>query len=209
MTTREEHPELAKRLVGERLCLDFINTAYQVRETLREMLHSGEDLHAWLQRAEETYQRPLVAESAWSPEYGEKMLPTALALRTALRDLVQSVLDKTPPPAPALETLNATLRANPTYAQLEMVSEGFGETVITAPQENAWLIAIAQDAVDLLSHADLALLRQCEHPTCIRVFYDTTKNHKRRWCVEKCGTPSKAAAYYRRKVARLNHDSRD
>jgi predicted RNA-binding Zn ribbon-like protein len=62
-----------------------------------------------------------------------------------------------------------------------------------------WLAAIAQDAVDLLCNADLTSLKQCDGPTCIRFFYDTTKNHKRRWCsVEKCGSRAKAAAYYQR-----------
>ena len=62
-----------------------------------------------------------------------------------------------------------------------------------------WLLEVARDAADLFCDADLSLLKQCEADTCVRVFYDTTKNHTRRWCVEKCGNRMKAASYYRRK----------
>lgn len=203
--------DIQTMFAGGRLCLDFINTACQRRETALEFLGSVEELRGWLQNAEEISGRPLCdPEHTWDTAYGERMLSAALTLRSALREMVQSVIDHQPLPASALETVNAILRANPTYMRLESHAEGFRKTVAADPPAEKWLAAIAEDAVELLCNADLALLKQCEYPTCIRVFYDTTKNHKRRWCVEKCGSHSKAAAYYRRKVAksRPNHESK-
>jgi len=58
---------------------------------------------------------------------------------------------------------------------------------------------IAESAAWLLEHGDRALIRRCENPRCIRFFYDTTKNRRRRWCsMDACGSRAKAAAYYER-----------
>jgi len=195
--------EIHNLFVGERLCLDFINTACRRRETELEFLGSGEALRQWLRFAEGVHKKRLYDDEVWSVEYGESILFRAIALRSALRDLVQSVIENKPPPAVALETVNATLRANPTYSQISNTPDSFQESVVATHLDDTWLVTIAKDAVDLLCHSDLSLLRQCAYPTCVRVFYDTTKNHRRRWCVEKCGSHSKAAAYYRRKVAKI------
>jgi len=188
---------------GGRLCLDFVNTSCQRRGVDLELLGGGEALKRWLRLAESIMGKPLCPDDrAWETGYGERVLPRAIGLRTALRDLVRSVLERTPAPASALEAVNAVLRENPAYSQIGDGGEGFRESVSVCHPEDRWLVVIAKDAVDLLCHSDLSLLRQCECPTCVRVFYDTTKNHKRRWCVEKCGSKPKAAAYYRRKVAK-------
>ena len=62
-----------------------------------------------------------------------------------------------------------------------------------------FLVLIAVAAADLLCHGDLSLVKKCDNPRCILYFYDTTKNHARRWCsMAGCGNRMKAAAHYRR-----------
>ncbi|MEO7716821.1 MAG: CGNR zinc finger domain-containing protein [Capsulimonas sp.] len=185
---------------GGRLCLDFINTACLCRGVEIEFIGSGEELRQWVRMAETIFGRRLCGDGG--AEYWEGALPQAIALRSALRDIVHSVLEQTPPPAQALQTVNAVLESHPTYFQIGYDAQSFQESLLTNHPSEKWLSTIAADAVDLLCHANLSLLRQCACPTCVRVFYDTTKNHKRRWCVEKCGSAPKAAAYYRRKVGR-------
>jgi predicted RNA-binding Zn ribbon-like protein len=215
-TASETRPDLAfidtlyaKRGVptlfaGERLCLDFINTLCERRGVPVELLGSGEELRKWLRLAEGVTGKPLCPDdSVWTTDYEARILPRALALRAALHDLVLSVIEKTPTPREALETVNAVLRTNPTVLQIASTEAGFTESVSMRHPEDHWLTVIAQDAADLLCHSDLTLLRQCGCATCVRVFYDTTKNHKRKWCVEKCSSQTKAAAYYQRKKARV------
>jgi predicted RNA-binding Zn ribbon-like protein len=61
------------------------------------------------------------------------------------------------------------------------------------------LVPIAESAAWLLEHGDPSLVRRCEGPACVLLFYDTTRNRSRRWCsMEGCGSRAKAAAYYRR-----------
>ena len=188
---------------GGRLCLDFINTSCQRRGVDLDFLRNAEELIHWLRSAEIVHKRPLMGDGEeWSAEHGETRLAQAIELRDALHDIAESVLHKQAVPASALRVLNATLQDHPTYSQVSEHEGGFTEATTIAHRPDAWLAAIARDAVDLLCHSDLSLLRQCECPTCVRMFFDSTKNHRRRWCVEKCGSAPKAAAYYRRKIAR-------
>jgi len=190
---------------GGRLCLDFVNTSCQRRGVDVELIGSGEELREWLRLAEGVMGTPLCPDDAvWEAGYGERVLPRALGLRAALHDLVLSVIERASAPLEALETVNAVLRENPMYSQLGSDGAGFREIVSVRHPDDRWLVLIAKDAIDLLCSSDLSLVRQCECPTCVRVFYDSTKNHRRRWCVEKCGSLPKAAAYYRRKVARAS-----
>jgi predicted RNA-binding Zn ribbon-like protein len=62
------------------------------------------------------------------------------------------------------------------------------------------LFPIARSAADWLVAADWALLKKCANPSCILWFYDTSKNHSRRWCsMEGCGNRHKVTAHYRKK----------
>src|ERR1700736_4994761 len=50
---------------------------------------------------------------------------------------------------------------------------------------------------DFLANANLNYLHRCANTkTCTLYFYDTTKNHRRRWCsVAACGNRHKVAAF--------------
>jgi predicted RNA-binding Zn ribbon-like protein len=62
--------------------------------------------------------------------------------------------------------------------------------------------AIALDAFDLLTRADLSLLAQCQDAECGWVFLDSSPRHNRRWCVAAdCGNRNRARDFYRRSRA--------
>ncbi len=195
--------EIPNLFVAGRLSLDFVNTACERRGTPLEFLGSPVALQRWLQVAAEVSGKQLgCGDELSDAESGQRMLDRAIGLRTDLDALVRSVIEKEAPPAEALDAVNRALRATSACSQLSIEGPGFRESMLSGHPGDQWLFEIARDAVDLLCHSDLSLLRRCECPSCVRVFYDITKNHKRRWCVEKCGSQSKAAAYYRRKKAR-------
>jgi predicted RNA-binding Zn ribbon-like protein len=189
--------------VGGRLSLDFINTRCERRGVVLEFLTDPDALHRWLIWAEEiSGQNLLTTEEIWPEEYGKAVLARTIELRIALRDLALSVVNLLPAPEEAIATVNEALQARPAYRQIAATPTGFEEITITVRSGDQWLTKIAEDAVDLLCHSDPGLLRQCDCPTCVRVFYDNTKNHKRRWCTQKCGSAPKAATYYRRMMAK-------
>lgn len=185
---------------GGRLCLDFVNTACERRGDPLEFIGDEAALNQWLAVAAGIY-----GGQAWVAE-GAKSLDRAHTFRAALTRIVHAVRLGEPPVKTDLNALNAILKKHPRVWQLEHDLEGF-HVALAAGGGDAWLGEIARDAADLLAHGDLTLLRQCECETCVRVFYDTTKNHRRRWCVEKCGSRVKAANYYRRKRERSSAES--
>ena len=67
-----------------------------------------------------------------------------------------------------------------------------------APVEAA-LGSIALAAVELFTEGDFSRIKECGGHACGWLFYDTSKNNRRRWCeMEVCGNRAKQ----RRLVAR-------
>jgi predicted RNA-binding Zn ribbon-like protein len=58
------------------------------------------------------------------------------------------------------------------------------------------MIPVADSAADALVLGELVRVRRCAGPRCGRVFYDATRNGRRRWCdMTTCGNRAKAARH--------------
>jgi predicted RNA-binding Zn ribbon-like protein len=58
------------------------------------------------------------------------------------------------------------------------------------------MIPIVESAADALILGELPRVRRCADTRCARVFYDSTKNGRRRWCdMATCGNRAKAARH--------------
>ena len=62
------------------------------------------------------------------------------------------------------------------------------------------LAILARSLAEFLITADFKYLRRCANTdSCVLVFYDTTKNHRRQWCSNSmCGNRYKVAEFRRR-----------
>jgi predicted RNA-binding Zn ribbon-like protein len=131
------------------------------------------------------------------------LLRDAKALRMVVRAALTALAAGKALPAETLPALNHALASGPSRLRIE--ARGRGYATVREPLDPtpaAILAPIAESAAWLLEHGDAALVRRCENPACIRFFYDTTKNRRRRWCsMDGCGSRAKAAAYYRRRKA--------
>lgn len=184
--------------VAGRLCLDFVNTEVLQAGQRVSLLSTGEDLLAWLGSAK----LPPSALSA--------ALKEGLILRGALRSLAEALSQGQVAPHGTVAVINDVLQRSPGFSRIEPVAGEpgrYAEQTIASVTEPVHLLApIARDAAALLCHGDPSLVRQCENPQCILFFYDTTKNHGRRWCrMTACGNRAKAAAHYRRVKDRAPH----
>jgi predicted RNA-binding Zn ribbon-like protein len=57
-----------------------------------------------------------------------------------------------------------------------------------AEQLSAALSAVARDAIELISGADVDRIRECAAPDCAFLFLDTSRPGTRRWCaMNRCG----------------------
>lgn len=104
----------------------------------------------------------------------------------------------------ALERVNAVASGAP--PSIRAVRKGSGPLVRalgSAPECGALLAAVARDAVDLLTDPEaLARLRECEGESCRRVYLDTSRGRRRRWCSsEVCGNRERVARHRRRAAA--------
>jgi predicted RNA-binding Zn ribbon-like protein len=177
--------------------LDFVNTAYLDRGRPIELLPDVEHLIDWLVAAGLLGRAEAVRARAG--RHGAVLLDEALELRRALRELAEWLIDgHRTVPVRARAAINRVLAARSAYPQV--VGERLEQRMVTTNTQPIGILAgVAQSAADLLTHGDYGLVKQCVGPTCVTVFYDTTKNHARRFCsAAVCGNRFKAAARYRR-----------
>jgi predicted RNA-binding Zn ribbon-like protein len=167
------------------------------------LLGSFAGLVRWLCAAgaldEEGVRRSL--ERGGSPTQGAKTFVEAIRLRTALRRGAERLAAGKPPGEAMVAAVNRILARQPAYPRL--VREGGGYVTRLEPVSRSplqLLAPVAESAAWLLEHGDHSRVRRCAGSGCVLLFYDTTKNHNRRWCsMDGCGSRAKAGAYYRRR----------
>lgn len=191
--------------VGNLLCVDLVNTEVVAHGERVDRLGSVDDLLRWARAADLVDDAGLRRIPAgWrSSREAMRLLEDAKALRAILRATVEALSAGRPLPPELMPAINHALAAGASTLRLERHAGAY-TTVreVLDPSPAALLAPIGESAAWLLEHGDRALVRRCENPACIRFFYDTTKNRRRRWCaMDACGSRAKAAAYYRRRKA--------
>ena len=189
--------------LGERLCIDFVNTEIVDGGARVDLLRGFDDLVDWcvgaavIGRAEATAIRRRWTETA----EGRDAHRRAIELRATLRAMLEGIANgRGPVPPRVLEAINAVLGEGASERQVVRAGDGYQlrvRRIIETPGQ--LLAAIAESAATLLTADDLTRLRACQNPECVLFFFDTTKNHARRWCsMAACGNRAKVAAHYRR-----------
>ncbi len=191
-------------LMGGPVCLDFVNTLDdRFSGEPKELLKSYLDLARF---AEDTgildpmdVDR-LFESSQTSPEAAKRVLTAAIQLREAMYAVLWAIVTKKPVPAAALFTLNQYVQGAAQHARL-VPDNGRFEWGFEEARGNfeAPLWPIARSAADLLASDQVPFVRACASKTCLWLFLDTSKNHRRRWCdMTKCGNRAKFRRFYAR-----------
>ena len=181
-------------LIGNNLALDFVNSIM--------FDATAENLAAWavavglISEGDAEQSRP-----KWRPDQLERIS----TFRQRLRGMVESLLENGGISELDIDAVNRILRQGGRFVELQRTADSFVKRVeIDATDAANLLVPIAESFVDLLCYGNLDYLRQCENPDCILYFYDTTKNHRRRWCsMAACGNRAKASKFYKRKKERV------
>ncbi len=191
-------------LVAGALCLDFVNTlddrfSSEPKELLAsyiDLARFGEDTGildpAQVDRLFERSQR--------SPEAAKQALSAAIELREAMYLVFWALMQKKPVPQGALAAVNEFVQAAAQRSRLVQVNGSFEWRFDAVPDDfETPLWPIARSAADLLASDQLAFVRACASKTCLWLFLDTSKNHRRRWCdMTKCGNRAKFQRFYKR-----------
>ncbi len=189
--------------IGENLCLDFVNTEVIAGGNRTDLLRNFDDLVAWCAAAQlvSPAQASGMTRQWTGGRDAERTFKQAIDLRATLRVMVERLAAGRPAVLQAaLDRINDVLRTRAADLRIVRTKDGYETRYRPLFIEPAHLLVpIARSAADLLSTSDLTLVRKCQNPQCILYFYDTTKNHARRWCsMTGCGNRAKAAAHYKR-----------
>lgn len=136
-------------------------------------------------------------------KWEEYQLTEVSEFRQNLRETVINLANGRTMKSFEIDSINKILKQTGSYPKLQQTPEGFVKRFeIDLSEPRKILVPIAESIVDLICYGNLSYLRKCESETCILYFYDTTKNHKRRWCsMAICGNRAKAAKFYQKKKA--------
>ena len=192
--------------VGQYSWLDFVNTEFTKTDGYAtDALRDLPDLIAWLLEARliDPKQAQHAMKSWGRGEAAKRIYQNALGLRKALRVMAEQLANRRPAPRRSIDAINRTIRKRPGCVLLKRGAGQFQETTrLDLDEPDQLMVPIAQSASDLLCRGEPALVKRCANPACRAFFYDTSKNHTRRWCdPARCGNRMRVAAHYRRRRA--------
>ncbi|NUK11634.1 ABATE domain-containing protein [Streptomyces lunaelactis] len=181
------------RFDSGRICLDLVATSGSAPDAGEPLAEAGR-LGQWLVGA------GLVPAGTPLPAVDGQWAARFIELRDCLGRLVRAEIDELYA-EPALERVNVLAAGPPPGIRAVRTDDGsLVRALSAAPECAALLAAIARDAVELLTDpVARARLRQCEGDNCRRVYLDTSRGRRRRWCSsEVCGNRERVARHRRR-----------
>lgn len=182
-----------RRFDSGRLCLDLVATG-AASPGAADPLDGPEGLADWLVAA------GAVPEGTRLAGVDDHWLVRFRQLRSAVDRLLTAQLGGRRADG-ALERVNALAAGAPPGLCAVRAGDGALVRGLSAePGCEGLLAAVARDAVDLLTDpVALAGLRRCEGDHCRRVYLDTSRGRRRRWCSsEVCGNRERVARHRRR-----------
>ncbi len=142
------------------------------------------------------------AQATSQPTLAVRELARVHAVRSALREVIDSVAEQRAPRIGALDTVNRALHARQV---IELLPAPDGVAVdhrhVGDPIDDA-LARLADPLVVELTGGNPERIRICDNDRCRWVFYDNSRTGRRRWCdMSTCGNRAKAARHRARAKA--------
>ncbi|HEV8362498.1 MAG TPA: CGNR zinc finger domain-containing protein [Gemmatimonadaceae bacterium] len=190
--------------IGERLWLDFTNTDDVRRGVRTDVLRDFDGLLQWLAAAHvlDSERLALMRRRAQQqPAGASASLVDARRIRAAMRALAERGLSVERARLDAIAEINRVLGRSAGTRRVEERANGrFVRTFVPGGDAFAGLlIPVVESAADSLIGGELMRVRRCADARCPRLFLDTTRNSRRRWCdMATCGNRAKAARFRHR-----------
>jgi predicted RNA-binding Zn ribbon-like protein len=189
-------------LIAGEVCLDFINTLDdRFTSEPKENLSRYGDLARFAEDARilEPRRAQELIERGYQDADAARVLAPAIRMREAMYSVIWAVVNKKPAPATALAVLNGFIQESAQHANLVEQNGKFAWQFDNVSGFAAPLWPIARSAADLLASERMKFVRPCASRTCMWLFLDESKNHRRRWCdMTKCGNRAKFQRFYDR-----------
>lgn len=186
-------------------CLDFLNTVdWRTSASPEELLPDYDALVIWSLRAK-TITPPeaeaFLARAQKNPLEAQNALQKALIFREGAFALVDALRTGTAPVLEALERFHATLADVLPRLRIDVAGPSWQWGWDQDPEaldRPFW--PLVREMAEILVSEERFRIKQCATPGCGWVFWDTSKNHSRRWCsMEGCGNRAKGRRFSARK----------
>lgn len=186
---------------GSSLWLEFVNTDAAAQPTRGDLLRDFDALVGWLHGVgmlDSERAAGIRRRAQLQPASSAATVVDARRVRSALRVLAERGAQSTRVTDDAVLEINRVLGRSAGTRKVDRLEDGtFSRAFVpTGDAFAALMIPIVESAADMLVDGQIARVRRCANPNCHRVFVDTTKNGRRRWCdMGTCGNRAKAARH--------------
>jgi predicted RNA-binding Zn ribbon-like protein len=176
--------------------LDFLNTHELESGHLVDRLTEPADASSW-------FVEQGVLHAADARGWRDRDLDRVRAVRNALREVVDAVVEERKPDRASVELVNGALEAGAApRVELDGRTIRIGHRHAASPVDDA-LASLAAPIVGELASGRPDRFRTCANDTCRWTFYDASPTGRRRWCnMLTCGNRAKAARHRERLKAR-------
>lgn len=187
--------------IAERLWLDYVNTDDVRRSARVDLLRDFESLVRWMEAAgvfDLERASTMRRRAQQQPAGAAAAVVDARRVRAALRALAERGVQSELVRNESLQEINRVLGRSAVTRRVEGRTDGsFTRAFVPVGDAFAGLmIPLVESAADALINGELSRVRRCGDPRCPRVFYDSTRNGRRRWCdMATCGNRAKAARF--------------
>jgi len=197
-------PRARAPLAAGRLWLDFVNTDEAPRHAYTDALKTFDGYLAWLEAAallDAGRRAALQRRAQEQPASATAALHEARRIRSTLRPLAEhGVQASDRVTQAAVVEINRVLGRSSGVQRVEHDprDNSFHRAFLSSGDAFAALvIPMVESAADALVRGELSRVHRCAaEPPCPRVFLDTSRNGRRRWCdMKSCGNRAKAARH--------------
>ena len=193
------------KLLGGRLCLDFVNTLdWRGTENPVEFLNTYPDLMAWSRHVgictpAET--RQLLQTASHRQADARQTCKRAVRLRETIYRIFSAICQKNNPVPKDLSDFNKDLSASMKSSHIVRTKSGYSWAITGDKTRLGWVLnPVIRSAADLLISDDILNLKACADEACGWLFLDSSRNKQRRWCdMQDCGNRAKASRFYKKK----------
>jgi predicted RNA-binding Zn ribbon-like protein len=190
-------------LDGGRLCFDLVNTVHSWKtEDPTDFFLEYDDFLVWCRRLS----LRVPSKRTLSKYHDKRDFATALAkiiqVREVLYHMFSSIANGSVPGEAVTAAFNKYLAEALEKIRIQF-SPGKASVVIDDEKDALLgpLFHILKSCYDVLTLDDIGRIKQCS--TCGWIFYDSTRNNRRRWCNPlTCGSMDKSKRYYWRTKGR-------
>jgi len=194
------------KLLGGRLCLDFVNTLdWRGTDSPQEFLKTFDDLVSWSRHVGICSQREirkLYKMAEQSDADAIKALNRTLKLRETIYRLFAAGIVNRKPLKEDLVIFNKNLSRSMKDSRIIPTADGYAWDITGNQTKLDWILSpIIRSAAETLVSDERKKVKACADSACGWLFIDVSRNRSRRWCdMQDCGNRAKASRFYRKKA---------